>query len=58
MRQGFPTHPIWTDPLFIWEDYLVFTKDVKLLLLDVKEPKEVWIQKMLPTIAKRLSVFH
>jgi len=58
MRREFPSHPIWTDPVFERDDYRVFTKDVELSLLDVEEPKEVQIRKTLPAIAERLNVLH
>src|SRR5271156_6636686 len=58
MRQEFPTHPIWTDPVFRRDDYQAFAKDVELSLLDVEEPEEVQIRKTLPAIAERLSVLH
>jgi hypothetical protein len=41
MRQEFPAHPIWTDPVFRRDDYQAFAKDVELALLDVEEPEEV-----------------
>ncbi|KAF2177479.1 hypothetical protein K469DRAFT_807723 [Zopfia rhizophila CBS 207.26] len=40
MRQEFPAHPIWADPVFVRADYLAFAKDVELSLLDVEEPEE------------------
>jgi hypothetical protein len=58
MRQEFPGHPIWTDPIFARADYLAFAKDVELSLLDVEEPEEVQIRKTLPAIAERLSILH
>jgi hypothetical protein len=58
MRREFPTHPIWTDPVFRRDDYQAFAKDVELSPLDVEEPEEVQIRKTLPAIAERLSVLH
>ncbi|KAF2190306.1 hypothetical protein K469DRAFT_682416 [Zopfia rhizophila CBS 207.26] len=58
MRQEFPAHPIWADPIFARDDYLAFAKDVELSLLDVEEPEEVQIRKTLPAIAERLSILH
>jgi hypothetical protein len=58
MRQEFPAHPIWTDPVFRRDDYQAFAKDVELVLLDVEEPEEVQIRKTLPAITERLSVLH
>jgi len=51
MRREFPTHPIWTDPVFRRDDYQAFTRDVE-------ELEEVQIRKTLPAIAERLSVLH
>ncbi|KAK7178036.1 hypothetical protein PSPO01_15915 [Paraphaeosphaeria sporulosa] len=58
MRQEFPAHPIWADPIFARADYLAFAKDVELSLLDVEEPEEVQIRKTLPAIAERLSILQ
>jgi len=58
MRQEFPDHPIWTDPVFEQDDYRVFAKDVELFLLDVEELEEVQIRKTLPAIAERLNILH
>ena len=58
MRQEFPDHPIWADPIFARDDYAAFAKDVKLSLLDVEEPEEIQIRKTLPAIAERLSILQ
>jgi len=58
MRREFPNHLIWADPIFARDDYLAFTKDVELSLLDVEEPEEIQIRKALPAIAERLSMLH
>jgi hypothetical protein len=50
MRREFPTHPIWTDPVFRRDDHQAFTRDV--------EPEEVQIRKTLPAIAEHISVLH
>ena len=58
MRQEFPDHLIWADPIFARDDYAAFMKDVKLSLLDVEEPKEIQIWKTLPAITERLSILQ
>ena len=46
------------DPVFERDDYQAFAKDIELALLDIEEPEEVQIRKILPAIAERLSVLH
>jgi hypothetical protein len=41
MKQKFPDHPIWADPLFARNDYAAFTDDVNISLLDVEEPDQI-----------------
>lgn len=48
MKQEFPPHPIWTDPVFAQANCQAFARDVKLSLLGVDEPEEVQIGKTLP----------
>ncbi len=58
MRQEFPDHLIWADPIFARDDYAAFAKDVELSLLDVEEPEEIQIWKTLPAITERLSILQ
>jgi hypothetical protein len=56
MRQTFPSHPIWTDPIFAREDYLAFVQELELSIQITEEPEEIRIRKTLPVLAQRLNV--
>jgi hypothetical protein len=48
LRQRFPLHPLWTDPLFNSEEYGRFTARVEASLVDVVTPDELRMQKYWP----------
>jgi hypothetical protein len=48
LRQRFPSHPLWTDPLFNSEEYRRFTARVEDSLVDVVTPDELTMQKYWP----------
>jgi hypothetical protein len=48
LRQRFPQHPLWTDPLFNCEDYRNFASRVEASLVDVVTPDELTMQKFWP----------
>jgi hypothetical protein len=56
MRRMFPDHVIWTDPIFVREDYRRFAEELELSLTDLEEPEEIRIRRTLPAIAERLNV--
>jgi hypothetical protein len=56
MRKEFPNHPMWSDPLFVREDYQRFAAEVELSLSNIEEPEEIQIKKTVPAIANRLTV--
>ena len=56
MREHFPEHPLWTDPLFVREDYKAFAQEVQTCLLDKEEPQEILLRRALPVISNRLNV--
>jgi hypothetical protein len=56
LRDLFPTHPIWTDPVFVREDYQEFAVQVKSCLSNIETPEEIQIRQTLPAIAQRLNV--
>jgi hypothetical protein len=58
MRCEFPAHLLWSDPVFVRDDYQVFAQDVELSLLEIEEPEEVRIRKTLPATAERLNTLH
>ena len=45
LRQRFPLHPLWTDPLFNSEEYRRFAARVEDSLVDVIMPDELTMQK-------------
>jgi hypothetical protein len=49
LRQRFPLHPLWTDPLFDSEEYRRFAARVEDSLIDVVTPDELAMQKFWPT---------
>jgi hypothetical protein len=55
VRREFPDYPLWTESVFERDDYLAFTQDVELSLLEVGEPEEIQIRRTLPAVAERLS---
>ena len=48
LRQRFPSHPLWTDPLFNGEEYRRFAARVEASLVDVVTPDELTMQKYWP----------
>lgn len=56
LRREFPHHPMWKDSLFVREDYLRFSIEVENSLVDVTEPDELRIQRIVPDIANRLNM--
>jgi hypothetical protein len=48
LRQRFPSHPLWTDPLFNSEEYRRFAARVEDSLVDVVTPDELTMQKYWP----------
>ena len=56
LRAEFPEHPLWSDPIFVRQDYLEFAEQVRVSLLDVEEPEEIQIRKTMPAIAQRLNI--
>jgi hypothetical protein len=56
LREQFPRHPIWRDPIFIREDYREFAEQMRCSLLNTETPEEVRLQQALPAIAQRLNV--
>jgi hypothetical protein len=48
LRQRFPQHPLWTDPLFSCEEYRMFASQVEDSLVDVVTPDELTMQKYWP----------
>jgi hypothetical protein len=48
LRQRFPRHPLWTDPLFNSEEYRRFAARVESSLVDVVTPDELTMQKYWP----------
>ena len=48
LRQRFPLHPLWTDPLFNSEEYRRFAARVEDSLVDVVTPDELTMQKYWP----------
>jgi hypothetical protein len=49
LRQQFPLHPLWKDPLFSYEAYRRFAARVESSLVDVVTPEELTMQKYWPT---------
>ncbi|KAL3258479.1 hypothetical protein ABHI18_006016 [Aspergillus niger] len=54
-REQFPLHPIWSDPIFLRDDYEAFATEVKQSIRDVEEPEEVRLRQALPALAERLN---
>jgi hypothetical protein len=48
LRQQFPRHPLWADPLFNCEEYRRFAAQVERSLVDVVTPEELTMQKYWP----------
>jgi hypothetical protein len=48
VRQQFPHHPLWKDPLFSCEEYLRFAARVESSLVNVVTPGELTMQKFWP----------
>jgi hypothetical protein len=48
LRQRFPPHPLWTDPLFNGEEYRRFVARVEGSLVDIVTPDELAMQKYWP----------
>ncbi|KAE8397728.1 hypothetical protein BDV37DRAFT_289185 [Aspergillus pseudonomiae] len=46
---------IWSDPIFVREDYSAFAAQVKQSVRDVEEPEEVRLRQALPALAERLD---
>ncbi|KAH8430197.1 uncharacterized protein LDX57_013066 [Aspergillus melleus] len=52
----FPSHPIWTDPIFHRDDFKAFRRQLEQSLSqDTGEPEEVQIRRAVPAIADQLS---
>jgi hypothetical protein len=49
LRQQFPLHPLWADPLFNCEEYRRFAARVESSLVNVVTPEELTMQKYWPT---------
>jgi len=49
LRQQFPLHPLWKDPLFNCEAYRRFAARVESSLVNVVTPEELAMQKYWPT---------
>ena len=49
LRQQFPRHPLWADPLFNCEEYRRFAARVESSLVTVVTPEELTMQKYWPT---------
>lgn len=45
LREQFPRHPIWRDPIFIREDYREFAEHMRCSLLNTETPEEVRLQQ-------------
>ena len=43
LREKFPEHSLWSDLIFVWQDYLKFMKQVWVSLLDVEELEKIQI---------------
>jgi len=56
LKEEFPEHPLWSDPVFVRQDYLEFAEQVRVSLLNIEDPEEIRIRKTLPAIAQRLDV--
>jgi hypothetical protein len=54
-REQFPSHPIWSDPIFMREDYQAFAAEVKQSMQEVEEPEEVQLRRALPALSERLN---
>lgn len=58
LREQFPHHPIWGDPVFVRKDYQEFAVQMKCSLSNTETPEEVRLQQALPTIAQRLNTIR
>lgn len=41
MRRELPDHPMWTNPVFVREDYQQFAREVEASLENLEEPEEI-----------------
>jgi hypothetical protein len=58
LREQFPQHPIWDDPVFVRKDYQEFAVRIKCSLSNTETPEEVRLQQSLPMIAQRLNTMR
>lgn len=56
LRRHFPQHPIFTDPLFVREDYQAFALEVEKSLQDLEEPDEIRLRNIVPDIANQMNM--
>ena len=56
LHQEFPQHPVWQSPIFIQDDYTQFAQKVEQSLLEVEEPDEVQLHKIVPDIANHMNL--
>lgn len=56
LRREFPEHPLWNHPVFVRQDYQEFAREVELSAMNVEEPEEIQIRKVVPIIAERLNI--
>ena len=56
LRREFPQHPVWQSPIFVRDDYTQFAQEVEQSLLEVEEPDEVRLRKIVPDIANRMNL--
>lgn len=56
MMAEFPSHPMWTDPIFHRNDYKAFAEQLRQSIShDIREPEDVQIRRTVPAIADQLS---
>ncbi|EDN05524.1 predicted protein [Histoplasma mississippiense (nom. inval.)] len=55
LQRQFPDHPLWSDALFVREDYQKYTLQIVQALETAVEPQEIQIQRVVPVIADQLK---
>lgn len=58
LRQKFPYHPLWNDPIFVREDYQAFALEVVRSLQAVEEPEEIRIRQIVPEISNQINLLR
>ncbi|EDN11037.1 predicted protein [Histoplasma mississippiense (nom. inval.)] len=55
LQRQFPDHPLWSDALFVREDYQKYTLQIVQALETAVEPQEIQIQRVVPVITDQLK---